>query len=176
MAEYQAFDPEVEVYGQTVMSFLSGLKDEVIPVLKEFDLYPLEADQWYPQTQVLGAYEALNERDFMNLVAVGMKIPDQAEWPPEVVTVHDALGSLDVVYNMNHRGGEIGEYRYEKTGERSGIMFCHNPYPSDFDYGLVYRIVQKFRGADSTDMLVKRDESKPSRRNGGESCTFLVLW
>ena len=55
-------------------------------------------------------------------------------------------------------------------------MVCENPYPSDFDYGIIYRIVQKFRGPDSDELLVMLDDSKPTRKNGADSCTYLIRW
>ncbi len=176
MAVYKAWDPNVEVLGVSVIAFVDNMGDRVIPILKKFDLYPLKEDVWYNQQNVLNAYKKIQEHDFMNMVAIGMQIPDKAVWPPEIKTVHDALASIDEAYHINNRGGEIGHYRYTKTGERSGTMVCDNPYPSDFDYGIIYRVVQKFRGPDSDDLLVMLDESKPTRRDGADSCTYLIRW
>ena len=124
----------------------------------------------------LDAYKEIDGLNLLNLVAVGMSVPDNAEFPPDIQTVEDALASLNVAYQMNHRGGDIGEYRYESTGERSGKMICRNPYPSDFDYGLIYRLIQKFRTASDGHILVKLDTDAPSRKNGHESCTYLLEW
>ncbi len=175
MAEYVALDPNAEVLGITINATLSSMGDP-IEILKKYDLYPIVNDVWYNQQKWLNAFKELAQTNFLNLVAIGMKIPDLAAWPPNVVTVHDALASIGMAYPMNHRNGEIGSYIYTPTGENSGVMVCANPYPSDFDYGLIYRTVQKFRDASSTKLMVKRDESKPSRIGGGESCTFLVEW
>ncbi len=176
MAEYQALDPNVEVIGTAVLAFVNNMGNKVIPILKEFNIYPLEKDTWYNQQDVLNAYKKIQEHDFMNMVAIGMQVPDNAIWPPDIETVHDALASINTAYQMNHRGGEIGGYYYEQTGETAGTMICKNPYPSDLDYGIIYRIVQKFRGPDSDELLVMLDDSKPTRKNGADSCTYLIRW
>ena len=92
------------------------------------------------------------------------------------MTVHDALASISIAYQMNYRNGSIGKYEYTQTGPNSGTMLCENPYPSDFDYGLIYRTAQKFRDSSSTKLIVKRDESKSNRISGGESCTYDIEW
>lgn len=158
------------------MAVANGLGEDAIPILKKHNLYPLEYEQWYMQQDWLNAFSELSERDFMNLVAIGMKIPDSAAWPPDVKTVHDALASIDVAYHMNHRKGEIGNYSYDPTGSTSGKMVCDNPYPSDFDYGIIYRTVQKFIHEDHDGFVIRVDQSAPTRKLGGNSCTYLISW
>lgn len=53
-------------------------------------------------------------------------------------------GTIDPAYRMNHRGGEIGYYRYAKTGERAATLTCENPYPCPFDEGLIEGVAVKF--------------------------------
>jgi hypothetical protein len=66
----------------------------------------------------------------------------------------------------------IGHYAFHRDGTRSGVMVCNTPYPSDFDRGIVTGVARRFR-AHAT---VVMDESQPSRKRGGESCTYLVAW
>ncbi len=175
--EYQALDPNVEVLGAAVKSFIGHLVgEEAVSILKEYEIHPLEDDEWYNQQTILNAYKKLAEKNYMNLVAAGMNVPDKAMWPPEIKDVHAALSSIDVAYAMNHRGGEIGRYLYEKKGQHSGAMVCTNPYPSDLDYGLIYRVIQKFRDETSNALLVRLDDNKPSRKKGGNSCTYQLSW
>jgi hypothetical protein len=176
MTKYQALDPNVEVLGAAIMSVVSSLGEEARSVLRKHNIDPLNAESWYKQQDWLNAFADLSERNFLNLVAIGMKIPDEAVWPPDVKTVHDALASINVAYGMNHRGGEIGGYHYQKTGERTGAMVCDNPYPSDFDYGIIYRTAQKFRDSSSGQLIVRLDKEKPTRKDGDKSCTYLITW
>lgn len=176
MAEYVPLDKDVEVIGAAVMSVVSGLGDRAIPILEKHGLYPIDMEGWYPQKSWLEAMHELNEEGFFNAVAIGMRIPDVAVWPPDVKTVHDALSSINVAYHMNHRGGNIGDYHYTKIGEREGRMVCDNPYPSDFDYGIIYRTVQKFMDESGGALNVRRDDSVQNRKTGGDVCTYHIRW
>lgn len=176
MAEYVAFEPGVEVRGITILSVTNSLGDTSIPVMEKHGFYPLQEDGWYNQQAFLDMFRELKSNNFLNLVAIGMSIPDFAMWPPEITSVHAALSSIDVAYHMNHRSGEIGSYHYTPTGDREGIMVCTNPYPSDFDYGLIYRTVQKFRDADSATITVKRDDIVQNRKTGGDECVYHIEW
>jgi hypothetical protein len=176
MAEYVSFDPKVEVLGAAIMSVVAGIGDTAIPILKKYELYPLDKDGWYSQQSWLDAFRELKKADFLNEVSIGMKIPDEAQWPPDIKTVKDALTTLNVAYHMNHRNGEIGGYHFTATSDNEGVMVCENPYPSDFDYGIIYRTVQKFREQGNKAFRVKLDDSKPSRKKGANSCTYLINW
>ncbi|MEL6271314.1 MAG: hypothetical protein AAFR22_16010, partial [Chloroflexota bacterium] len=157
MAEYIAFDPKAEVYGGAAMVTFAAFGEEATPIIKKHNMHPLEPDKWYPQQNQLNVLKEVSEFGLLSLVAVGMQIPDTAAFPPDIKSVEEGLNLLDQAYQMNHRGGAIGEYRYEPAGERTGKMIAHNPYPSDLDYGLIYRIVQKFRPADSAGFFVELD-------------------
>ncbi|MEO0597979.1 MAG: hypothetical protein AAF126_17855, partial [Chloroflexota bacterium] len=110
MAEYVTRNPDAKVLGAGVISFVASLGDKIIPILDECGLYPIEAEKWYNQQTVLDAYKKINDENFMNLVAVGMSMPDQVPWPPDIESVHDALASIGVAYQMNHQGDNLGGY------------------------------------------------------------------
>jgi hypothetical protein len=76
---------------------------------------------------------------------------------------------------MNHRGGEIGRYGFTKTAERKGVMDCRNPYPCDFDQGILEAIVRRFMPAGSVP-TIRHDASKPCRAKQGDSCTYQISW
>lgn len=177
MAEYVPFDSNVEVLGQTMISVLDAMGIDGNATLIKHGLPDIKADGWYSQERYLAAYKEIAEDNSMNMVAIGMKVPDMVPWPPNVQTVEDALKGLNIAYEMNHRGGNFGSYQVDFQENRNAVVTCHNPYPSDFDYGLIYRIVQKFRPDDSSDMGVERDDSIPNRKNGdGDTCIYNIYW
>ncbi len=177
MAEYVPFDNKVEVLGHTMISVLDAMGIDGQATLTKYGLPEIEPDGWYLQKDYLAAYQELAQENSMNMVAIGMKVPDMVQWPPQVDSVEAALESLNVAYEMNHRGGDFGYYKTEFDGERSATVTCHNPYPSDFDFGLIYRIVQKFLPEDSEDFNVERDDSIPNRKNGdGDTCIYSIRW
>jgi hypothetical protein len=76
---------------------------------------------------------------------------------------------------MNHRAGEIGRYGFKGTGERSATMVCQNPYPCDFDRGIIEAMAKRFRTLQSV-VKVVHDDRQACRKRAGESCTYHVAW
>jgi hypothetical protein len=174
MAQYIAFEPNVEVTGRTILSTIDGLGDQALEAFRQRGVNKIDPDGWYPQQIWLDVLKEMDQRGFFNMVAVGMKIPEDAAFPPDINTVESALESIDVAYHMNHRGGEIGHYRYEKIGDRHVRMVCDNPYPSDFDYGLIYAMTRRYAGH-RADFTVTRADS-PCRRKGDDRCIYDIKW
>jgi hypothetical protein len=176
MAEFISFDPGVEVLGRVVLSTFAAPDEQTEPVLGEYGLREADPESWYPLQALLDVLQELAERGHFNMISIGMTIPDVAKFPTKIDTVEDALVMLGEAYQMNHRGGAIGEYVFKKTGEQTGEMLCRNPYPSDFDYGLIYRLIQKYRPDDSAKFRVARDDSLSNRTNGGDACIYHISW
>jgi len=167
------------VNGQTVLSVVDGMgafKDEALLILDRHGVKQPQASGWYPQQAWLKAFEEIYKRIGVNtLYRIGLSIPKNAKFPPGIDSVEKALATIDVAYHMNHRGGEIGRYAYEKTGERQGVMVCRNPYPCDFDRGLVEAVAERFKPKGAF-VKVRHDASKPCRKQSGDSCTYAISW
>jgi hypothetical protein len=174
MAEFIAFDPNVETLGHAIKATVEGMGSEAEEVMARHGLMPFEPDHWYPQQSWLDALKEMGDRGMLNLVAVGLKIPETAAMPPDILDVESALAAIDVAYHMNHRGGEIGYYKYESVGDKHVKMICKNPYPSDFDYGLIYGFTRRYLPA-GADFVVERQDS-PSRVKGDDTCIYDVTW
>lgn len=177
MAEFVAFDSNVEVHADNPLMLIELLSNKAAAtkIFEQHDII-LVPDQWYPLQNVLNAFREVSQLDFFDMVAIGMRVPDYLNFPPQINTVEMALGTFDMAYQIKHRNGDAGGFAFEKTGNRSGKIVCRNPYPSDFDYGVIYRIVQKFKDNATTSSSVKPDSNAPSRKNGDDSCTFLIEW
>ena len=179
MAHFKAFVKGVEVNGETVLSVVNGMgpyKSMGLKILAVHGIKDPKPGDWYPQQAWLDSFKEISDKiGSGTLLSIGKSIPDSANWPPEVDSLEKALASIDVAYHMNHRNGEIGSYRYESTGHNSAKMVCNNPYPSDFDRGIILATAQKF-APDGVSPVVKLDDSQPTRKNGADSCTYLVAW
>jgi hypothetical protein len=194
MAQFKAFSQEVEVNGQTVLSVVAGMsampsfKATALKILSTNGIDDPKADKWYPQQAWLNAFKEIAEKvGALTLQSIGKKVPESAQWPPSVNSIETALASVDVAYHMNHRlNGKvmfdpatgkmtegIGHYGFEKIGAKKAKMICKNPYPSDFDRGLVEAVRKKFAppGAFATVTVIE-----DGRKNGGESSTYSVEW
>jgi hypothetical protein len=179
MAQFQAFAPGVEVNGETVLSVVAGLgsfKARAVKTLRDAGIDNPQSGRWYAQQAWLDAFREIAEQLGPNtLYSIGRTIPDSAKFPPTIRGVQGALDAIDVAYHMNHRGGEIGHYRYTGTGERSGMMECRNPYPCEFDKGIIISTANKFRPP-ATSVRVDHDDSRPCRKSGADSCAYRVSW
>lgn len=179
MALYKAYNAKVEVNGETVLSVVSGMgifKDNALQILKENGIDNPKPGQWYLQQSWLNAFKTIAERiGKTTLYQIGKSIPESAKFPSEINDIHKALSAIDIAYHMNHRNGEIGYYKYEKINERTVKIICQNPYPTDFDKGIIDAMAKKFKPKDSF-VKVTLDEKQLVRNKGAESDTFIVSW
>ncbi len=177
MVQFTALDPRAEVSGAAILSTLAGMGSRVDEIMARHGLVGVTADGWYPQQAWLDVLRSIYEGEgptLFDMVSIGMKIPETALWPPEIDTVEAALASIDMAYHMNHRNGEIGHYRAETVGERHMQIICDNPYPSDFDYGIIYATVRRFMPEGWGFTLVRADT--PSRLKGDDCCIYEITW
>jgi hypothetical protein len=180
MASFKAFAPGVEVNGETVLSVVVGVpggESLARRILAESGIADPQAGKWYPQQAWLDAFKKLaDEVGPRTLFTIGKAIPENAQWPPFVNSIETALPSIDMAYHMNHRGGDIGKYGFESAGERSARMVCRNPYPCDFDRGIISSVATRFKPATVAVVTTRHDDTQPCRAKGADSCTYLVNW
>ncbi len=178
MAQFVAFAPNVQVAGQVVLTTIEAMGERVYPLLQKHGIENVHADGWYPQQPFLDFFREVAQGDFgsvLDLVSIGMKIPDLAYWPEGIRTIEDALFSIGEAYQMNHEGGEIGFYEAFQTGEREIEVTCQNPYPCDFDYGLIYNTAKLYQPGDGH-VMVTHAHTGECRKLGGDSCVYIVNW
>ncbi|MFN8672044.1 MAG: hypothetical protein U0457_08175 [Candidatus Sericytochromatia bacterium] len=196
--QFEVFEEGIEVSGGAVLSIVDGLSDFQkltkkylldigLGVEKNGKTF-IDPNEWYSQKKWLESFEKLSQ-DIGNLVLkqIGEKIPENAVFPPWVVDIESAIKSIDVAYHLNHRKkgkimfdletGEmeegIGHYGYEKIeGKNKIICECKNPYPCQFDLGIITAMAKKFQ----RNAFIFHDKDKPCRKTGGESCTYTITW
>ncbi len=180
MAQFKAFAPGVSVNGETVLSVVAGMggfKAQALKILASKGIADPQPGQWYSQQAWLDSFKEISEKIGAKvLFEIGKKIPENAQWPPEIDNIEKALPSIDMAYHMNHKDGEIGHYNFKQTGEKNGVMVCQNPYPCEFDRGIVTSVARKFKPASSAFVTVKHDDSAPCRSKGADSCTYQITW
>lgn len=182
MAEYVPFSPNVEVLGQTVLSCVNALpsyQNVMEQMLTKHGLSDIAPDKWYSQERWLNAFRDIGKRYGPNtLFLIGKAIPVNAKFPPNINDLESALNSIDVAYKMNHRNGDIGYYKLLELNNagKYATMECKNPYPSHFDMGIILSMARKFKNNPSHIVEITRDESKPSRLTGGNSCQYILKW
>ncbi len=177
MAEFIAFDPNVETKGAALLATLAALPTDATPVLHRHGIFDVDTDAWYPQQVWLDALHDISrmpELGTLGLVGIGMRIPELADWPENIDTVEDAVNSINAAYQMNHRNGDIGYYHAERVDGTLIRVTCENPYPSDFDYGIIYGVVKRY-APPGVSFHVERAPF-PSRMNGDDVCVYEVIF
>jgi hypothetical protein len=182
MAQFVSFDPAVKVIGQSMLLFANAMdfgREERIEILDRHGLTNLDENGWYDLQKCLNAFKELSEGVWAStLFIIGKEIPAKAKFPPQIDTIEKALYSINIAYHMNHSEGDIGSYDVTEFDvvKRKAVMVCRNPYPSDFDRGILVAMVDRFKPEDSAGSEVLLDLSKESRLNGADSCTYLISW
>jgi hypothetical protein len=180
MAQFTAFSPAVEVNGETVLSVVAGMGSfsrKALEILAAEGIQSPAAGNWYSQTAWLRAFRTIADGIGENtLYRIGTTIPENANFPPEINDLVKAMESIDVAYHMNHRGGEIGNYAWRSTSDHSGAMTCHNPYPCDFDRGIIDAMSKRFRPQSGGNLRVAHASTGPCRKRGDDDCTYTVAW
>ncbi|MBI5590855.1 MAG: hypothetical protein HY881_10270 [Deltaproteobacteria bacterium] len=177
MAQFQAFANAIEVNGQTVLSIVKGMEHfekNALKILAENGIQNPRPGKWYCQQSWLNAFKKISEEvGPYALYCIGTKIPENAQFPPGIDSLEKALESIDTAYHMNHRGGEIGNYNFQKSPDGSLHFTCNNPYPCEFDRGIIEGIARKFID-ERHHLMVRHDDAVPCRDRSGDSCTYHI--
>ncbi len=177
MGAFKVLEKGVEVNGQTVLSVIHGMEffeQKALKILEAQGIKDPEPGQWYCQQAWLNAFKIIaDEIGPYALYCIGEKIPDNADFPEDMNTLHDQLLPFILAYHMNHRGGEIGSYEFYKVEDGEMYLTCKNPYPCEFDRGIIAGIAKQVTPGDHYS-LVLHDDSGPCREKGDGSCTYLI--
>ncbi len=179
MAQFKAFSPRVEVLGEVVLSFVNvmgAFKRLGLAVLEENGIVDPQPDAWYSQQAWLDAFQAIADKVGPNtLYQIGRQLPQQYAFPPGVDSIETVLADLDTAYRKSHRGGEPGHYRFRVLGMRTGQMTCDNPYPCDFDRGVMQALAERFEPEGSL-VDVRHEDRAPCKKDGADACIYTITW
>ena len=138
-----------EVIGASLATIVQGcgaFQSKVRSLLKERGITEIDHDAWYKLEDVASVLNELERTVGPNLmVLLGRYIPENAMLPPEIDTFEKALLSLDMVYQMHHRNGEVGSYNItvESPGQIRAI--CNTPaYSTNVNLGMFRGFGNKF--------------------------------
>ena len=179
MAQFEPFEENVEVNGETVLTTVNAfpeyMRNVAQKILKKYGIEDPQPESWYSQKGWLDSFREISEQfGASTLFQIGKKIPENAQFPPEIDNLEKGLSAIDIAYHMNHRIGDIGFYKMVSHDKASKeiIMQCNNPYPCDFDRGIITTIGRKFNST----VEVELDKSKPSRNVGSDESWYIVTY
>ena len=194
---FQSYEEGIEVNGTTVHAILDGLGPDrhrgyELLKIQQIDPFIPDAEHWYSQDRWLLVFKWITENlGHETLYHIGTTIPINAIVPVPIRTPEEALQAIDIAYHTNHRNarGEvlwvperdppmlegIGHYHFEPHPHHphAAIMECDNPYPCDFDMGLIYGFIWPF-----VERVTVSHLSDPGCRYDGKTsiCRYLVEW
>jgi hypothetical protein len=147
----------------------------------------VDASGWHPLAAWLTALEEiLRSVGSSKMFEIGKQVPRVAVFPPEIRDAQGALQSLDVAYHMNFRKNGvpmmnpitgviaegIGHYRGTVKSPRSAVVECDNPFPCDFDRGIVVALAQRFE----PNAVIQHLDGARCRKHGNPICRYSVTW
>jgi hypothetical protein len=172
MAQFKAFSDDSETLGNsfTIWTEASGFfKQKMQQIMKDKGIKEIQRNVWYPTQLLLDVCKIIYETVGPNtLFLIGKYVPEHAVFPPDIDSLGKALASIDTAYRMNNRGKNIGYYRFKRTGERMAAMICSNPFPCDFDRGIISAMIDKFKP--------KGYVHKARLTHEEGSCTYIISW
>ncbi len=196
MEQQFAIDPGVEVSGASIGSTLDAFQQYPSIVTKYLVQHGLisgkqsqiDRTAWYALDKWLVVYHAIAKDVGINsLYTIGKKVPENIQLPPQVTDIRSVFGSLNIAYHLNHRkNGElmfdpatgkmldgIGNVTCEfANGEQKLTLKFENPYPCEFDRGLIHAFATRFEAG----ARVMHDNNAPCRKKGASNCTYVVSW
>lgn len=147
----------------------------------------LNPHEWYPLDKWVRLFDRIHaEFGSFTLRQVGMQIPKNAVFPPQIIDISTAIQFLDMGYHLQHglngepmanpQTGEmkdgIGHYAVVGTpGPQKISIQVDSPYPCPFDEGLITTLAQKFKPS----ATLTHDKGS-CRSRGGSVCVYHVAW
>lgn len=173
-------DPETQVIGQTMRSFLENLRaEDVQPILQKHGLLDIQPDQWCPAQAFMDVMNDLAQESDLtsNLVAIGMSTIQHAVVPPQLAEAPftKVLESWNTLYARQHRGGNIGGNVIEKVSDQQYKITLGNIYPDDFTYGVLYGMAKRWL-PQGTHFKLHYDQGNPRRDEGGVTTILHISW
>ena len=172
-------DPDVEVIGAVMLSIINNLQaNEIRPILEANNLTEIDPETWYPAERWLKVMNELAESPNVttNDIAIGMKIAENVVLPPQMqdAPLSKILQSWDMIYQKQHRGGNIGDKEIQQLSDTSYRIILRDLYPDDLAYGVAYGFCKRFLPA-GTHFTVQYEDISNRRDNGGADETALLI-
>ncbi|WP_226482453.1 4-vinyl reductase [Natrinema amylolyticum] len=171
---------DAEVIGRSPLSYIAAgesvssfVGKQITSKLAEYGLEDIESDEWYPlEIPLAMLYDMRDEYGAVRMQNMGQNVPQHVEFPPELTEVDNALRAIDTAYHQNHRGSEIGFYEFQTEGSSEGVMTCENPYPCEFDKGLIRGVAKKF----ANNPVEVEEVGDQCRSDGDQCCEYRIKW
>lgn len=195
MAQFISYNPNIEVAGVYVFSFINSMRRDIEyrqDVLARHGIVAQKDHVWYPLQAFLDAMKEIGETTGeMNLFIMGLSAikntPILANTNLKDVLamtnnrIH-SLHRLDGKPMYNAATGEklegLGNLVLTEFDDINGTatITSNSPYPSKTEEGVFTGRLQQYKPTNSEFHQVKEDITKPRKSQGDESTTFILRW
>lgn len=164
---------------QIIIQAMGNVREMGLKILKENGIDTnIAPDGWVNLDKWINSLKVIEKSFGPNtLFMIGKKVPEIIQFPK--LDFESAMNSINMSYLGTHKNLDktINYYKFTRKGDKAATVICTNPYPSDFDRGLISGLSRKFPPTNAKGIVdVQLDETKPSRKTGGTSCTFNLTW
>jgi hypothetical protein len=149
----------------------------------------IDPERWYPLDAWIQVCDSISKDIGPNATfECGKMVAESVQVPPHVRDLRGLMEFMDAGYHLHHRKNGvvmfdlatgkqldgIGHYllRPAPATEPRLVMECENPYPCDFDLGLLGGAARRFEPRSRT----FHDDKSPCRKKGGSACTYITTW
>jgi hypothetical protein len=185
MAEYKAASPRMEIIGGMIVSVWAAFPDSFQKLLKgvlqKHGVADINPQEWYLLQPTLDALKEIEGKYGHSIMSqVGEQAASRAPFPPGVESFKDCIAGLNVAIKNMHRGGSPGGYAVEEEPGEGYIRYrvtASTPFPCSLTRGYLEALARRFAPSDATDIITTHDETLPCRRNGADTCTYVIsIW
>ncbi len=170
----------IQVEGRVIGALIASVeivRPEVQRILAVHDISSARPRPWYPLEDILRCLADIQERvGLVTLRAIGQQVPRHTVYPPQLTTFPVALFNMNAAFQKNHQGpGDIGGYHHEPVDGESSRMRCDNPYPCEFNQGVLEGLHARFAPRGARRLRIEHDPSG-CRSRGDASCLYHLKW
>lgn len=175
MVRYLAFDPNSEMTGLSVQSFVRNiLHEDIAEILVRHGLNEIDPQKWYSVQKLLDVFndvaeEGNNTSQVFVSIGLGAAELGYAAMPAQAkarLTLEAFLSAYGTRLNEIHHGN-VGYIQYQKITDGHFVMTWKIPYPDDVMYGVFYGFTRLLRPADKG-FFLEYDHDQPNIDNGGD--------
>jgi hypothetical protein len=184
MAEYTASSPGLEIIGGMIASIWSAFPDSVQEsvrgILLKHGVADINPQDWYLLQPTLDTLREIEQRfGYQILSEVGRQAALRAPIPPEVKTFKECMSALNTIIQKMHRHGSPGGYDVKEEIGSGFVRYsvtASTPFPCSLTRGYLEGVAGRY-GPAAAEILTRHDENLPCRRNGAETCTYVIsVW
>lgn len=188
MEKVYSANPKVEVAGSAAKSMVDNLiTPDIEHLVRKHHLDDIQLDSWVPLSNLCNLFNdvagTMGGGATQAFVAMGMKIAEQSEFPPEMLqnlTMPIMMMGWDDHYKANHRGATLPAIQTVQISDTVYELHMpgeEHPYPYDMTYGMAYGFCRRLLSRrELNNFVVEYDKDHSPQSDWTEGVILRVKW